>query len=149
MDTIDYLKAEHEKIRSLYFEYEKSDQDGIRIRLLVSYLNELQALSKGALAVLYPPFDKFAEVKPLLVSLHSQHGQIIQAMKEVVAAVKSDRKNTKTSMGRLNEAVNTYFDHEEKELFPVIKRLVKRPEREALTRHMQSYLVEIKKTRAA
>ena len=149
MDTLDYLKSEHNQIRSFYLEYKKTENESVQIKLLVSFVHNLQSLSKAVLSVLYPVFDKFDEAKPLLASLLNEHNQILSAMKAVVGALKADRKNTRPAMEKLAGLTNSFFDHEEKDLFPLMKRLMKRPEREALTRHMQSYLNEVKKTRAA
>ena len=149
MDTVDYLKSEHDQIRSFYLEYTKAENEGIQIKLLVSFVHELQSLSKVVLTILFPVFDKFDDAKPLVASLLTEHKKVLRAMKSVVDALKTDRKNTQPAMKELAGSVNTFFDHVEKDLFPLMKQHMKRPEREALTRHMQSYFNEVKKTRAA
>jgi hemerythrin-like domain-containing protein len=136
MDALELLKLEHAKIAGL-FGMIKTEQDNHKKRRLFQTLrSRLDDYSHLVESVFYPAFLKYDETRPIVEDLKREHERIHRLL-----AGLNGFPSAPGAEARFEELINqitVHVDREEKQFFPMVRKLMKRNEREHLGRLLQA-----------
>ncbi|MBC7691930.1 MAG: hemerythrin domain-containing protein [Methylotenera sp.] len=131
MDALDYLKIDHNRVKNLLRSYSGMQDQLKKKQTLKELLAELSNHTEIEETLFYPHFDDRVEMKAILEHLHQDHADF-----EVLAG--KVQFNTDDSLfDEFASEIERHVLREEMELFPLIRRMMKRSEREVLGRHLQ------------
>lgn len=143
MDILDYLKTDHERVKTLFNDFQRSHDPQRRRQLL----NEIRVSLQGHLeieeTVFYPAFSNYPEFKDLLSSSYADHNSV----KDLWNQMKSTDTKTPEFEQRFRamiEEVEQHIAREEQEFFPKVRHVLNRPEREKMGRLVQTIRPERK-----
>jgi hemerythrin superfamily protein len=142
MDALELLKADHRKVQSLFAEAQNA-RDGTQKWHI--FVNIKQALLKHAHAeetVFYPMFRRYDEFEGLISKSFEEHAEMKRLLAEFTDMAGS-LSGFDEMLSQLIAAVSAHIEVEENELFPKVRQLLKRSEREQIGRHLQTAENEI------
>lgn len=134
MDALELLKADHERIKSIFREFKNSGSQQERNRLVSTLLGELGVHSHVEETVFYPTFVKYDTMNALILNFLEDHRKVDQVIADVAKTGRWSPENIEALM----IDVEAHIEREEAELFPLIRKTMKRTEREVLGRHIES-----------
>jgi iron-sulfur cluster repair protein YtfE (RIC family) len=137
MDILDILKSDHERVADLFDQFESTDQKTERWRLFQMVKRELSHHAQLEETIFYPAFQRYEDLKGLIDESLREHAQV----KELLASIDQLGRESGAVEDRvlqLRESVDHHVDEEENRLFPQVRRLMKRNEREILGRHLMA-----------
>lgn len=130
MDALDVLRSDHEKVRSLYEQIKSGGEAGTQTRLMAQLREELDTHARIEETVFYPAFKNYPEFRGILGDAYADHREIKNLLRQIDDA--RDFNGLDALMGK----VDTHVKDEESALFPMVRKLMKRSEREVLGRHL-------------
>lgn len=135
MDALQLLHADHDRLSRIFAQLETavSERDLIRCfrEVRSTFLNHTETEEN----VFYPPFARYDELAPLIDSLRRDH-QMAKTLLQQFESQLRQREDTADVMSRFINSVRDHLQREETELFPIVRKMMKRHERENLGRHM-------------
>jgi hemerythrin superfamily protein len=135
MDAIEWIERDHKKLRSLLSEFVASETSKRSRTLFEAVRSEFDAHADAEERVLYPWCERFDESKYLVHGYQREH----QAVRDRFAELARLKDEELSVQARALEALFlSHIDKEEKEMFPAIRKIARRPEREQLGRHLES-----------
>jgi hemerythrin superfamily protein len=133
MNAIELLKADHEKVKSLFKEAEAAE--GNNWELFEKIREELDVHTHIEEEILYPRIKKVEELTDIVLEGVEEHHQAKVVMREIAALSKeSDKFEPKLMV--LMENVEHHIKEEEEEMFPKIEKLIAEEELEELGRQL-------------
>jgi hemerythrin superfamily protein len=133
MDAIEILIRDHEKMSHL-LNQAAAERNTERLRVIVRQLrDEFLAHSHVEETVFYPPFARHEEIAVLIDSFYEEHHRLKLVFHDIN---RLDGTTLSQLMENISPLLRRHFDQEQDQLFTVVKRLMRRPEREQLGRHM-------------
>lgn len=138
MDVLEILKADHDKVKRLFNQFEETDNEKHRLALFRTIRNELTTHTFVEETVFYPAFRRYDEFKSWLDQAQAEHGQMKTFLKEMGAMSSIGSEEFAEKFESLKEEVEHHVSDEENDFFPKVRKLMKRPEREALGRHVEA-----------
>ncbi len=137
MDALELLKIDHDKVKFLFKQVGTASSVKEKRGLFNRIFDELTVHSHIEKTVLYPAFTKYPEFKNIIDRSYYEHQQADNLLMEIE---KLDQQSPELSskLDQLIQSVTQHVEEEENELFPMIRKTMRRPEREALGRHLQA-----------
>jgi Hemerythrin HHE cation binding domain len=137
MDALDFLKTDHERLRRLFRQFQTESSDQRRFQVFRQIRADLLTLLYIEESVFYPPFGRYDEFQPMIARYQHTHAEIKRQLDEIVAH-KPRSEELASKIETLKEAVERQLSEEEHELFAGVRKLMKRPERDQLGRHLEA-----------
>ena len=144
-DAVDVLIREHEAIQRLIHEamppshlasdLERAAFEAERPQRLEALRLEVEAHMVGEERVFYPFLLKFDDFRTLVTRCHEEHRGARAELQALFHELQSPERITKTLLA-LQSALSQHIDFEERDVFPIFRKRVSRPEREALAVQM-------------
>jgi hemerythrin superfamily protein len=142
MDALELLKSDHDRVKSLFEQFKSTNGLQAQKHIFKSIRQELEIHTYIEETIFYPAFRNFQDFQELLDDAYTEH----KAVKEKLNALVSDIEGrteipTEEFTMRVSEIIDSVLEHvemEEEELFPMVRKQMKRPEREQMGRHLQA-----------
>ena len=136
MDALSLLKADHDKVRELFAQAEKlSDRATTSRRALFDEIDEELTLhTKIEEKIFYPAFReraKKSEDRDEVLEAYEEHAVAKRLIKELERLEATDERY-KAKLTVLIESVKHHADEEEREMFPMARKLFKSAELEEI-----------------
>ena len=124
-DPIEMLKQDHERVRSLFKQYEDSDGGARRKKEIVDQIStELEIHAQIEEKIFYQAFREVSEKEPKkLVRESFEEHKIVKTLLAELAGMKPKDEQFDAKVTVLKEAVEHHAEEEEDELFPAAKKL--------------------------
>ena len=137
MDALDLLKKDHRRVGDLFAQF-KATQDEKKHKDLFEQIRvELETHTHIEETVLYPAFEKYGELKALVLEAYEEHQQIKTLIGEVTALSEgSERFGAKLKV--MGENVEHHVKEEEDEIFPKVRRLFDGQQLERLGQELEA-----------
>lgn len=136
MDALELLKSDHQKLKSLFNQIRGTRDAKEKWRLFQHIQEELHTHTYVEESVLYPIFARYRETSELIESSRKEHDRVEDLVKDI--AQNGPHEDFMSRMSTVVQETEAHIEKEEKELFPKIKKIMKRPERERIGRHIQA-----------
>jgi hemerythrin superfamily protein len=135
MNAIELLKADHEKVKSLFKQAEA--EGGNNWELFKKIKEELDVHTHIEEEILYPRIKEVEELTDIVLEGVEEHHQAKVVMREMEALSK-DSEKFEPKMMVLMENVEHHIKEEEEEMFPKIEKLIAEEELEELGRRLEA-----------
>lgn len=137
MDALDILKSDHERILSIYGQIKAEKGQRERTVLFENLRNEILIHTKIEESVFYPAFKNYPDFQQLLVSSYDDHRNFTEQLKKMVVDG-SPVSDLPVMVDQLMSDFDRHVKTEEGEFFPLVRKLLKRAEREVMGRRLQA-----------
>lgn len=131
MDALDVLKSDHEKVRSLYDQIKAGVESSAQSGLMAQLRSELTTHTRIEETVFYPAFKNYPEFRGILGDSYADHREIKNRLRQL-----EDGSKDLSGLEALMNNVEKHVLEEESKFFPMVRKLMKRSERETLGRHL-------------
>lgn len=137
MDVLEIVRSENQRIKDLFSQLKTESGKQQRKLLFENIRHDIDLHFYAEQNVLYPSLKKYPECELILKDLEANHvdiGNLVQKLR-TAESTSIDFEN------RVVELINHFDDHvarEEGELFPTVRKIMRRPEREAIGRHFKA-----------
>lgn len=118
--AIELIKADHEKVKSLFEEFESAEEESEKERVCVSTLRELIIHDMLEEELLYPAMRKTLE-KELLDEAAEEH-HVVKFLFTELAQMKPDHDKYDARYKVMSELVKHHIEEEEGEMFPEFEK---------------------------
>jgi hemerythrin superfamily protein len=136
MDALNILKADHDKVDELFKQLEGEQSRSQKLALFNRIRDELLTHAHVEETVFYPAFSRYPEFEEPLADAYRDH-EAMKALLEEIRSLKDDlRLNAKLT--ELIQSVRGHAQDEESRFFALVRRTLRRSEREQLGRHLMS-----------
>lgn len=136
MDALEFLKGDHDRVR-LLFEQARTESGFQQKKLLYENIrNDLKMHAHCEETVFYPAIHRTGRFGDLVVKSRAEHDQL-RRMLDRIDALPEGTLELDARLDELFHEVDTHVQKEERELFPQLRKIWKRDERENLGRHLQ------------
>jgi len=136
MDALDLLKSDHDKVKSLFEQFFALNSIKQQRVTFNQIRMELERHAHVEETVFYPAFLNFGEIKPILEQSFKDHQEVKDLIQTISNLAESEQTQMLDHVRRLRESVDHHVQEEEGKLFSLIRKTMKRAEREQLGRHM-------------
>jgi len=128
MDAITLLKQDHKTVEKLFKQFEKSKQPAEQRKLARQVVKELSVHAAIEEMVFYPAVrERMPAVEDTVLEALEEH-HIVKWVLSELEDMKPDHERFKAKMTVLIENVRHHVEEEESELFPEVRKVVKRKE---------------------
>jgi hemerythrin superfamily protein len=126
MDAITLLKQDHKVVEKLFKQFEKTTQPAQQRKLAMQVIEELSVHAAIEEMVFYPAIrERVPDAEDtVLESLEEHH--IVKWVLSELEDMKPDHERFKAKMTVLIESVRHHVEEEESELFPQVRKEIKR-----------------------
>jgi hemerythrin superfamily protein len=121
MDAIKLLKDDHEKVKSLFRQFEKARSEDKKKQLADEIMMELEVHSTVEEEIFYPAVREKVGEDELVAEAVEEHHVVDVLMKEIKELEPSDER-FEAKMTVLIENVEHHIEEEEKEMLPDAKK---------------------------
>ncbi|NGZ94533.1 MAG: hypothetical protein CV089_00105 [Nitrospira sp. WS110] len=116
-ELLNMLKADHDKVKELFEQFEQTADEEERAAIIGSALKELEVHADLEEKIIYPAVREHLEDKELITESLEEHHVVHLLIKELKGArVKPERRDAKFTV--LAENVKHHIKEEEESLFP-------------------------------
>jgi hemerythrin superfamily protein len=137
MDALELLKKDHDRVKDLFSQFQDPRQAGHRRSLFNAIRSELELHTHIDETVFYPAFGKYPDFRPILDRSYADHKQFTELLGSLGTFDEKDSR-FEGQVAHLIREVTRHIQEEEDELFPMIRKVTRRPEREQLGRHLDA-----------
>jgi hemerythrin superfamily protein len=137
MDALDLLKADHERVKSLYEQFKSENGRQQQILLFENIRNELLAHAQIEETVFYPAFKNYPDFKQIIDQSYADHQKVKNELK-AISALPDNSPELVNKVETVMADVQKHINDEEGELFAMVRKIMRRNEREQLGRHLQA-----------
>jgi len=128
MDAITLLKQDHKTVEKLFKQFEKSTQPAQQRKLARQVIEELSVHAAIEEMVFYPAVrDRVPDAEDMVLEALEEHHVVKWVLSEL-DDMKPDHERFKAKMSVLIESVRHHVKEEESELFPDVRKEIKRKE---------------------
>ena len=121
-ELLNMLKADHEKVKELFEQFEQTTDEEERAAIIKSAVKELEVHADLEEKIIYPAFQAHLEEEKLIAEAIEEHHVVHVLVKELKAGrLKQDRRDAKFTV--LGENVKHHIKEEEESLFPEVLAL--------------------------
>lgn len=121
-ELLNRLKADHEKVKELFAQFEQTTDEEERAAIIKSAIKELEVHADLEEKIIYPAFQAHLEEERLITEAIEEHHVVHVLVKELKAGrVKQERRDAKFTV--LAENVKHHIKEEEERLFPEVLAL--------------------------
>jgi len=137
MDALELLKEDHRKVGDLFAQLKATGDEKRHQQLFEQIRVELEIHTHIEETVLYPAFEKYGQLKALVLEAYEEHKQIKTLISEVIALNEgSERFGAKLKV--MGENVEHHVKEEEGEIFPKVKKFFDRKQLEQLGQELET-----------
>lgn len=119
-DAITLLKQDHEKVRQMFEEFEKADEDR-KFELAAEICQALTVHSTIEEEIFYPQVRESIEAEDLMLEAEIEH-DTVKNLIERVQEGEVDETQLSAMIKVMNEYVNHHVNEEQRRMFPRVKR---------------------------
>jgi hemerythrin superfamily protein len=131
------LKKDHEKVKSLFKQFEKQEDDPERARQTFEEIaKELQVHSKLEEQIFYPELRDYKETHDLVLEAVEEH-HVVDTLIEELSGMSADDEAFSAKCTVLKENVEHHVEEEEGEFFPKAEKILGKARSEWLCEQMQ------------
>jgi len=128
MDAITLLKQDHKTVEKLFKQFEKATQSAQQRKLAQQVIAELSVHAAIEEMVFYPAVrDRVPKEEGTVLEALEEHHVVKWVLSEL-EDMKPDHERFKAKMAVLMESVRHHVEEEETELFPEVRKEIKRKE---------------------
>lgn len=121
MDALELLKTDHRRVGDLFAQVNATDDEKKHQRLFEQIKSELETHTHIEETLLYPAFEKYGELKPMVLEAYEEHKQIKTLISEITALSEgSERFDAKLKV--MGKNVVHHVKEEEHGMFPAVKK---------------------------
>lgn len=123
MDALELLKMDHRKVADLFAQGNATEDEKKHQQLFEQIKDELETHAHIEETVLYPAFEKYGQLKPMVLEAYEEHKQIKTLIDEIIALSEgSERFDAKLKV--MGKNVVHHVKEEEAEMFPAVKKFL-------------------------
>lgn len=123
MDALELLKMDHRKVADLFAQVNATEDEKKHQQLFEQIKDELETHAHIEETVLYPAFEKYGQLKPMVLEAYEEHKQIKTLIDEIIALSEgSERFDAKLKV--MGKNVVHHVKEEEAEMFPAVKKFL-------------------------
>lgn len=137
MDALELLRTDHDRVNNLFQQIQSARDASQKRQLFTRIRSELDAHTHIEETVLYPVFSRYEETKQIVEHSFKEHSEVKSLLQEI-DGIKAAGPEMDARLQKLIDSVTHHVEEEESKLFPLIRKMMKRPEREQLGRHLQA-----------
>ena len=148
MDAITLLKEDHQKVKKLMGELEKTTERGVKTReeLFTKLVNELTVHEKIEEKIFYPRVKEQAttkKVEEMIAESYEEH-HFVDTVKAELQDTPFDAEEWAAKFKVMKENVEHHaFEEEEEKLFPKVQKIFSKDELEAMGTEMEELKQEL------
>jgi iron-sulfur cluster repair protein YtfE (RIC family) len=147
MDAISLLKADHEKVKSLFNKTESASESE-QLSLFKQIHEELEIHTHIEETILYPRLKEIEELKDITMEAVEEHHQAKVIMREI-SSLSDDSSKFEPKLKVLQEDIEHHVQEEEEEMFPKMQKIFSSEDLEALGAELEAEKKNFKKSAAA
>lgn len=137
MDALQFLKSDHDHLKNLFQRFQENVEFVEKKRIFENIRKELEAHSFAEETVFYPAFKRYDEFQEIIERSLEEHRKVKALLDEIfLSEIQEDQLEEKVS--NIIDQVEGHIEEEEGELFPMVRKIMKSPEREQLGRHIEA-----------
>jgi hemerythrin superfamily protein len=138
MDALELLKEDHQKVKELFEEAERTEDQKEKENIFDDIKTELETHARIEETVFYPAMQKHEELKELVLESIEEHKQIKTLLREI-DNLKSDSEKFEPKLSVLMENVEHHAEEEEEgKMFPKIREIVSQQDLEQLGSELEA-----------
>jgi hemerythrin superfamily protein len=138
MDALELLKEDHEKVKELFEQAEKTEDEKEKKQLFKEIKKELETHTRIEETIFYPAMQKHEELKHMVLESLEEHKQVKTLLREM----KSSGGRSEKFDAKLKVLIDNVSHHAEEEeegkMFPKVRKIVDRETLEQLGEEMQA-----------
>jgi hemerythrin superfamily protein len=148
MDALTLLKQDHQKVKKLMGELEKTTERGVKTReeLFTKLVNELTVHEKIEEQIFYPRVKEQAttkKVEEMIAESYEEH-HFVDTVKAELVDTPFDAEEWAAKFKVMKENVEHHaFEEEEEKLFPKVQKIFTKDELEAMGTEMEELKQEL------
>jgi iron-sulfur cluster repair protein YtfE (RIC family) len=147
MDAITLLKADHEKVNSLFKKAENAEGSEL-MELFGKIEEELQIHTHIEETILYPRLKQIEELKDLTLEAVEEHHQAKVLLREI-SALSDGSEKIEPKIKVLQEDIEHHVEEEESEMFPQMQQFLTAEDLETLGAELEAEKSNYKKSKSA
>jgi hemerythrin superfamily protein len=139
------LREDHRKVKKLFSEFEKLDDNEQRRKLLFQVIQkELTVHAQIEEELFYPALEKVddEETKELVLEAHEEH-KIVKTLLSELSQITPQDESFDAKMKVLMESVKHHADEEEEDLFPCFDEDVPKETRDQISERLRARKEEL------
>jgi hemerythrin superfamily protein len=137
MNALEVLEQDHQKVKGLFQEVRKANDQNKRKELFDKIDTELEIHTHIEETVFYPAIEKREELSEMVAEALEEH-QEAKAMLEELEELGSESHDFGSKLQELMESVEHHVEEEEGEMFPKIRELFDEGQLEQLGKELES-----------
>ena len=137
MDALELIKTDHQRLESLFDRFRSESGRQQQVLLFENIKQDLNSHTSMEETVFYPAFKNYPEFQEIIDRSYQEYGKVKDQLSKI-SALPDESPEFADKVKLLWQDVSKHLDEEENELFPMVRKLMKRAERERLGRHMQA-----------
>ena len=131
MDAIRQLRQDHERVRRLFAQAKRAQDDRLRAQLITQIIKEMEVHAKIEENLFYPACEKIFSLRAQLQDAYIDH-QHIRLLTDELSRMRVSSRQTETRLSLLIEIVELHLIEEERGIFPVVMKAMTSSELETL-----------------
>jgi len=136
MDALELLKTDHRRVGDLFAQVNATEDEKQHQKLFEQIKSELETHSHIEETVLYPTFEKYGELKAMVLEAYEEHKQIKTLIDEITALSEgSERFDAKLKV--MGKNVRHHVKEEEAGIFPAAKKYLDEKRLEQLGQELE------------
>ena len=148
MQAFAALKADHQKVATLFSQAEKAQDDKQKQLLFEQIRTELEIHTQLEETVLYPALQEYEELEEHVRESLEEHRQVKTLLQEIGRLTDGSEKFD-AKLKVMKENVEHHVEEEESELFPKAQQILSQEELEELEQEMETTRKSLSKTATA
>jgi hypothetical protein len=139
MDALSLLKGDHQKVKKMLAELDRTTERGVKTReeLFTKLKGELQVHEAIEEEIFYPALKEHPKAKELVLEAYEEHNVVDTVMSEI-EGVAYDDERWGAKMTVLKENLEHHIEEEETEMFKQARQVFERDELDELGSRMES-----------
>jgi hypothetical protein len=138
MDIYEYLRKDHQKVKHLFSQFEKTTDANYKLQIIDLLANELKLHTISEQETFYKYLERFENSKKLLNHAKREHQQIEDRLKEISQA-KTVTPAFNKKVLQLRELVEHHINEEQGDMFNKCKKLLSKEDMYILKERMHDY----------
>lgn len=137
MDVLEMIKGDHDRINSLFKDAQTPRDENRKWQMIRTLRTELDRYLYAEETVFLPVFRKFSEFKDPLDLAYRELGEMRTILTELTRTPRGGTNQISEKIQQLGSIFENHAKEEETEIFPLVRKVMKRAERDQLGRHIQ------------
>ena len=138
MDALELLKQDHQKVKQLFEQTDRTEDEKQRKQLFNEIKTELDTHARIEEAVFYPAMKKHEELEDMVAESLKEHKQLKTMLRQMAKMAPTSSKFHE-KLTQLMETVQHHAEQEEEgKMFPKVRKIVDRATLEDLGKELES-----------